>query len=329
MKNPHAIQRCLALGAVCFALPLLGMRQDTAKFELVPNYFPSQPDNQPIGPAHGGAAVDRAGNVYVSTDTKRGILVFDSKGKFVRSFGPTHIHGLALFRERGGEYLYCARPDYNECEKLKLDGTEVWKLGYPEKSGIYANASEFHPTNVVAAPDGSVFVADGYGKHWIHKYDAQLNYVKSFGGPGKVTPAEEGKFNTCHGLTVDTRGPKPMLFVCNRESNRVEHWDTDGNFVKILQRDLRMPAAVQIRGDYVAIGELQGRVTVLDKDNQIVAQLGDNPDPKKRANYGLPPSEWTDGVMDSPHGITFDRSGNIIVSEWSQFGRITKFAVKR
>jgi hypothetical protein len=309
--------------------PLLGLAQGSAKFEFVPNYFPAQPGGQPIGAAHGGVAVDHAGNVYISTDTERGILVFGSKGNFVKSIGPTQIHGLFLNRERSGEFLYCACPNFNEVEKLKLDGTVVWKLGFPEKSGIYANAGEFHPTNVVAAPDGSIFVADGYGKHWIHKYDANLNYIKSFGGPGTITPAEEGKFNTCHGLTVDTRGPKPLLFVCNRESGRVEYWDLDGNFVKVLVRDLRMPAAVQIRGDYVAIAELQGRVTVLGKNNEIVAQLGDNPNTGQRANYDLAPTAWTDGIFNSPHGISFDRSGNILVSEWSHYGRFSKFAVKR
>ncbi|HLK17089.1 MAG TPA: hypothetical protein VKT78_19950 [Fimbriimonadaceae bacterium] len=325
----HALRGFLFLGAATFSLPLLGLAPSPPQFEFVPSYFPAQPGDQPIGAAHGGVAVDRAGNVYVSTDTDRGILVFGPSGKFSRSFGPTQIHGLFLQREHGVDYLYCARPNFNEVEKLRLDGSVVWKMGYPEKSGIYANAGEFHPTNVVATPDGTIFVADGYGKKWIHKYTADLTYVKSFGGPGSVTPAEEGKFNTCHGLTVDNRGPKPLLFVCNRESGRVEHWDTDGNFLGVLVRDLRMPAAVQIRGDYVAIAELQGRVTVLDKENKIVAQLGDNPDPKQRANYGLAPSAWTDGVFNSPHGISFDRSGSIVVSEWSQYGRISKFALKR
>jgi DNA-binding beta-propeller fold protein YncE len=305
----------------------LGFTAGPPRFEVVHDFFPAQPDGQPYGPMHGGVAVDRAGNIYASTDTPRGILVFDSKGNFLRAFGPTHVHGLFLKRERGGEFLYCARPDFNEVEKLKTDGTEVWKMGYPEQSGIYKNAGEFHPTNVVSTPDGSIFVADGYGKKWIHKYDKDRNYVKSFGGPGSVTPAEDGKFNTCHGLTVDLRGKKPLLFVCNRESNRVEEWDTDGNFVKVLQRDLRMPACVQIRGDYVAIAELKGRVTVLDKNNDIVAQVGDNPKEDQRANYGLKPSEWTEGILNNPHGISFDNQGNIIVSEWSQYGRISKFAL--
>ena len=118
-------------------------------------------------------------------------------------------------------------------------------------------------------------------------------------------------------------------FAAVIESGRVEHWDTDGNFVGVLVRDLRMPACVQIRGDFAVIAELQGRVTVLGKNNEIVAQLGDNPDPKQRANYGLEPTAWTEGVFNSPHGISFDRAGNIVISEWSQFGRISKFALKR
>lgn len=319
----------VALGLVSLGVtsPVLGLQQ-VVKFANVPNYFPAQPDSQAIGPAHGGAAVDRAGNVYVSTDSPRGILVFDADGKYLRNFGPSMIHGLFLQREKDGEYLYAARPSAHEVQKIKTDGTAVWTMGFPETAGLYANAGEFNPTNVVALPDGTIFVADGYGKNYIHKYDRDRKYVKSFGGLG-ASPAEEGKFNRCHGLAVDLRGPKPMLIVCNRESGRVEQWTTDGSLVKVLQRDLRMPAAAQVTGDYVAIAELQGRVTVLGKDNSIVAQVGDNPTAGQRANFGLEPAQWTDGVCNSPHGITFDRKGNLIVSEWSKFGRIHKFTIAK
>jgi DNA-binding beta-propeller fold protein YncE len=306
----------------------MGFIPHELKVTYVPNHFPSQPDNKQLGPVHGGVAVDRAGNVYVSTDTDRGILVFASDGKYLRNFGPTQIHGLYLRREDDGEYLYAARPNFHEVQKIKTDGTVAWKMGYPVESGIYTKAEEFNPTNMVATPDGTIFVADGYGKNWIHKYDSNQKYIKSFGGPGGM-PAEDGKFNRCHGLAVDLRGPKPMLIVCNRESGRVEQWDTDGNLVKVLQRGLRMPAAVNVKGDFIAIAELQGRVTVLGKDNSIVAQVGDNPDTSQRANFGLEPSKWTEGICNSPHGIAFDRSGNIIVSEWSQFGRLHLFSVKK
>lgn len=302
-----------------------GLAQSAARFVLVPGHFPSQPGDQPLGPAHGGAAVDRAGNVYISTDTPRGILVFGPDGKFLRCFGPSMIHGLHLQSEADGEYLYAARPTAHEVTKIKTDGTVCWTMGYPEGAGIYAGAGEFNPTNVVALRDGTIFVADGYGKNFIHKFDKNRKYVKSFGGPGG-NPAEEGKFHRCHGLAVDTRGRAPMLIVCNRESGRVEQWDTDGSLVKVLHRGLRMPAAAHVRGDYVAIAELQGRVTVLGRDNSIIAQPGDNPQEKQRANFGLEPSQWTEGIVNSPHAVAFDRKGNLIVSEWSKFGRVLKFA---
>ena len=275
----------LALCTLSVLTALLGFSPRELKVSYVPNHFPTQPDNQPIGPAHGGAAVDRAGNIYVSTDTPRGILVFAPDGKYQRCFGPTQIHGLFLQRERDGEYLYAARPGNHEVLKIKTDGTTAWTMGYPEASGVYTKSDEFNPTNMVALPDGTIFVADGYGKNYIHKYDRDRKYLKSFGGPGGI-PAEDGKFNRCHGLTVDLRGPKPMLIVCNRESGRVEQWGTDGSLVKVLQRNLRMPAAVNVAGNYVAIAELQGRVTILGKDNSIVAQIGDNPNVSQRANYG-------------------------------------------
>lgn len=328
-----ARNRFLLLVGVCVSTLALGVSAATT-YTCVPGYFPSHLENQVIGPMHGGAAVDRAGNVYASTDTPRGILVFGPDGKFLRNFGPSTIHGLHLQREADGEYLYCARPSFHEVQKIKTDGTVVWTMGYPAeaKNGdtpIYSKPEEFNPTNIVALRDGTLFVADGYGKKWIHKYDKDRKYLMSFGGPGSTTPAEEGKFNTCHGLATDYRSGQPQLIVCNRESGRVEQWSTDGKLIKVLQRGLRMPAAAQVRGEYCAVAELQGRVTVLDKNGDIVAQVGDNPEATYRANYGLDPGMWKDGICNSPHGITFDRAGNLVVAEWSKFGRVQKFNLTR
>lgn len=318
----------LSLFTCLVITPLSGLPKSEMKVTPILNHFPSQIENQQIGAMHGGAAVDRAGNVYMSTDTPRGILVFGKDGKYQRCFGPTQIHGLYLQREKDGEYLYAARPNFHEVVKIKTDGTTAWTMGYPQESGIYTKAEEFNPTNMVALADGTIFVADGYGKNYIHKYDRDRKYIKSFGGQGAM-PAEEGKFNRCHGLAVDTRNRKTLLVVCNRESGRVEHWDTDGNFVKVLQSNLRMPAAANVGGDYIAIAELQGRVTVLGKDNSVVAEIGDNPNASQRANYGLDPKQWTDGICNSPHAIAIDKTGNVYVGEWTQFGRIHKFKIKK
>ena len=293
------------------------------KYSVVPNFYEEKPDGKQLGPCHGGVVIDKAGNIYVTTDTDRGIVVFSSQGKFLRAVGPTRIHGLEIREENGTEYIYGARPTDHEVLKLKLDGEKVWSLEYPKGSDIYTNADGFKPCAVTVAPDGSIFVADGYGANYVLKFDPARKFVKAFGGPGP----EEGKFNTCHGIALDTRQGKPLLLVCNRNNNRVEYWDLEGNFVKVIQKDLRMPAAVHIRGDYAVFPELQGRVTVLNKEGKIVAQIGDNPNAKQRANFNLPPAEWTEGICNSPHGASFDKEFNVIVSEWSKFGRVHKFAL--
>ncbi len=292
------------------------------KYSVVPNFFEANPGGKPIGPCHGGAVQDKAGNSYITTDTDRGILVYSPAGKFVRNFGPTRIHGLEIRQEGGTEYIYAARPTDHQVLKLKLDGTTEWTLEYPKDSGLYKDAKGFQPCAVTVGPDGSIFVADGYGSNYVLKFDKDRKFIKAFGGPGEA----EGKFKTCHGIGLDTRGSKPLLLVCNRNNNRVEHWDLDGNFVKVIQKDLRMPAAVQFRGEYAIFPELQGRVTVLNKDGSIAAQVGDNPNEKQRANFGLPVDQWKDGICNSPHGACMDKEGDLIVSEWSQFGHLHKFA---
>lgn len=296
---------------------------DTLKFENVPGFFTKDPDQKQLGPCHGGVVLDKKGDIYVTTDTPRGIVVFSSQGKYLRSLGPTRVHALEVREENGVEFIYAARPSDHEVMKLNLKGETLWVIGAPDEAGIYKDGIGFNPCAVTVAPDGSIYAADGYGSNYVLKFDKNRRFVKKFGGQG----SEEGKFMTCHGIAVDTRFSPPLLLVCNRNSDRVEHWDLDGNFIKVIQKDLRMPAAVHIRGDYAVFPELKGRVTVIDKAGNIVAQLGDNPNVSQRANFPLAPDKWTEGIFNSPHGASLDKDGNVIVSEWTQFGRVHKFVL--
>jgi DNA-binding beta-propeller fold protein YncE len=318
IKHMRRIIQTLVASAVLLSVAAFA---EEFKYTDTPNFFEQDPGGKQLGPCHGGVVIDKAGNIYVSTDTERGIVVFSPEGKFLRAFGPTHIHGMQLRVEDGEEVFYAARPDYHDVLKFKMDGTVEWTIHYPAESGIYKDENGFKPCAVTVGPDGSVYVADGYGSNYLLKFDKDRKFIKAAGGPGK----EDGKFNTCHGIGLDTRLDPPLLLVCNRNSDRVEYWDLDCNFVKVIRRDLRMPCAVSFRGDDAIFPELQGRVTVLDKAGNIVGQVGDNPDPKQRANYGLPPDQWKNGICNSPHGAAIDKDGNLIVSEWSKFGHLHKF----
>src|SRR3989442_4426205 len=182
------------------------------KYSIAPGFFEENPGGKSLGPCHGGVVLDKAGNIYVTTDTERGIVVFSPKGKFLRAVGPTRIHGLEVREENGAEYIYRARPNDHEVLKLKLDGEQVWSITYPTEAGIYKDANGFKPCAVTVGPDGAIFVADGYGANYVLKFDKERKFVKAFGGPGK----EEGKFNTCHGIALDTRQSPPLLLLCNR-----------------------------------------------------------------------------------------------------------------
>src|SRR5678815_3733050 len=99
---------------------------ETLKYSIAPDFFEKDPGGKQLGPCHGGAVIDKAGNIYITTDTERGIVIFSPQGKFLRSAGPARIHGLEIREENGTEYIYGARPNDHEVLKLRLDGERMW-----------------------------------------------------------------------------------------------------------------------------------------------------------------------------------------------------------
>jgi hypothetical protein len=63
---------------------------------------------------------------------------------------------------------------------------------------------------------------------------------------------------------------------------------------------------------------------ILDKAGKVAATLGDNPDRKQWAAFKLAPEHWRDGIFVAPHGVSFDRDGNLFVQDWNFAGRFTK-----
>ena len=298
-------------------------------YTVVPNWG-REGVELPIGNTHGGILVDPEGHVYYNTDTARSIMVHTPDGSFVRSMADRYpgIHDMLINIEDGVPYIYAAHLHGKQVLKLRMDGTLVWALGVPMESGKYdGNPGSFNPTAVAVAPDGRVYVADGYGQQWVHIFGPDLTYQSSFGGRGNGP----GQFQTCHGMIVDDRGKEPMLIICDRENRRLQRFDLAGNHVDTPVTDLRRPCALSLyegspglADDRIAIAELEGRVTLLDGDMKVLGHLGDNPDRAQWANNPVPRDQWIEGVFTAPHGVCFDADGNVYVMDWNSSGRMTR-----
>jgi len=287
-----------------------------------------------------GVTVDKAGLIYIKhragkekprspDDAQDTILVFDPDGKFVRSFGKSFHgggHGIDIREENGQEFLYlsCMFP-VNLVVKTDLKGEVVWIKEAPKEPHVYDKPNTpFSPTNVAFAPNGGFYVGDGYGSNYIHQYDKDANWIRTFGGTGD----SPGKFKTPHGLWLDNRpGREPQLVVADRANARLQYLSLEGKPIQIV-RDVSFPAHFDIRGDLLLVPDLHARVTLFDTHNNVLAHLAYDPDWTKQVLDGLKirtqPDRWPAGKFIHPHDACFDKDGNIFVVEWVQPGRVSR-----
>ena len=292
-------------------------------FDTVPGWGLRPDGNSALGPTHGGVVIDKAGNVYTSAN--KGVVVFSPDGKVIRSYEGekySNIHDLEIREEDGGEFIYGARN--NNAEGIKFNahsGEIVLKLPYPKESGL--GPIKFNPTAITVAPNGDIYLSNGYASNHVFKYDKSGKYVMHFGEKGN----ELKQFNTAHGMTLDERYDPPRLLICDRNhkpKGRLVHYSLEGEFIEEVITGLGMPTSVAIQGDYVSVPDLHGRVVILDKSNTIMAVLGHNPDPKQGGNFNVPQDKWIEGVFSGTHGSYWDADGNLYVQDWNVSGRIMK-----
>jgi len=229
---------------------------------------------------------------------------------------------MKIREEDGGEFIYGARNANAEGIKFHSENGEiVLKLGFPEESGL--KLDKFNPTAITIAPNGDIFLSDGYASNHIFKFDKTGKYLKHFGNKGNGLK----EFNTAHGMTLDTRYDPPRLLICDRNhqpKGRLLHYDLEGNFIDEVVTGLGMPTSASVQGNYVSVPDLHGRLVILDKNNTIIAVLGSNADPAKGGNYNIPQDQWVEGVFSGTHGSSWDNDGNLYVQDWNVSGRIMK-----
>ena len=328
-----------------FSLALIAaLPARAAEYKAVANWYHLAEGRPQMGNMHGDIAVASNGDVYVSTmDPKAALQVYAADGKFLRNVenAPADFHGFVIHKDADGEFIYGPRLGAGNILKLTLDGKEVlnipssaipdeFKNKVPKNTKknaageVVADPNEGKPfvrlTAMDVAPNGDLFVTDGYSSSYVHRFDKTGKYLKSFGGK-----KEPYSFSTLHKIAVDTRFSPPRIIACDRENKRVVHMSLDGEFLGVIAKDLLNPAAVAVQGDLALIGEIKGRVTLLDKAGKVVAQFGANDHADETGTNKTEPDKWRTGVVTAPHGVAFDGKGNVFVSEYNIFGRVHRF----
>lgn len=296
------------------------------------------PAGRQFGYTH-GIVEDSRGRIYIANQSPDAIMVFEPDGRFVTSWGADYeegAHGLSITEEDGREVLYLANTGLAEVVKTTPSGEVIWRAGVPPRPDIYGEDKNYSPTETAIAPDGRVFVADGYGQSWIHIYTPEGEYTGSFGGPGE----EPGNLNVPHGISIDDRGSEPVLQVADRSNVRIVNFDLDGRFMGeiIAPADLRYPCTTMHAGGALYVPDLFARLSIFDENNRKVLDLGDYVEggeltswddfgatyPELEGYPNIPHARRLAGKFSSPHDLWVDGAGNIYVVEWIEDGRVTK-----
>ena len=189
-------------------------------------------------------------------------------------------------------------------------------LPVPSWTGTVARAAGpfNHPTKAAAGPDGTVYVADGYGNARIHRFSPDGELLSSWGRPG----VGSGEFKLPHSVTVLRDG---TVIVADREADRLQLFTPEGDHLETWAA-VRRPTAVAERSDGTLVvselawraGEVShrrgtlgrgspARLTLLDRGGGVLGR------------FGNPPGEAAAGRLSAPHGLAVDSADDLYVAE--------------
>ena len=337
----------------------------------VVNGWPQLPSGTILGDVSGVALdskgdvfiVSRAENSFASGDlntvkpiSSNSVIAFDRvTGKVSSLWGAGLFkmpHGLRI---DGEDNVWVTDIILQQVFKFSRTGKLLLKVGTADILGC--DATHFNgPTDIAVLPDGSFYVADGYGSSRIAKFSADGRFEFSWGrcatapmenltvylqarsgaelGVSKPTqpvrksydgPAD---FNTPHSIIYDP--VDRLLYVADRDNARIQVFGPDGRHVRTLKsEELGRPWALAMGPDrnlYVVDG----------------GDLSDGPEGGLEKPYreaimkvslnGKVLSKWSgfgnqNGNIYWGHDIAVDRDGAVYVGDVSYGMRIQKFVL--
>lgn len=263
--------------------------------------WPHIPKYWKLGMVSDGA-VNSQNEIYLFSRGSHPITIWNTHGDFISSWGEgdfsANPHGIFISTN---DNVWLVDRDYHIATEYTPGGSLLQTLGTKLAPSPSFLGEPFNmPSGISVAPDGHIFVSDGYGGHRVHKFDSTGNLILSWGKQG----SGNGEFALLHNIWVNSLN---QVMICDRENNRVQIFDTEGQYLD-QWTDLSSPGDIWIRNDVVYIVE-QGSpcgVSIWTLGGELITRW---------RGYGI-----ADG-----HGIFIDHLDNIYVTEIGQAQRIQKY----
>jgi DNA-binding beta-propeller fold protein YncE len=340
-----------ALGMLC--PPALLGQGDAPKYEVDPYWPKPLPDRWVTGRL-GGVCVDAQDHVFV---VNRGdlqdkealvatgappVMEFDPDGNLVNSFGdwkvvPKSIHGCFVDKDNniwvaGNEDAIVQKYTHDGSKLLLQIGTKgVFDSSDGTIKGVAMNQSKTlldKPAAIAVDPgNGDVYIADGYGDHRIAVFDREGKFLRQWGRQGTKAEAEAGEGGVfmaiVHDVTMDNQG---LVYVCDRQGNRIQVFDRMGNFQKnIWVKTGKEPTPDSWGTTWWAEfsrDPAQKYLIVADGRNELVHIL-DHASGREITSFGRPGHQL--GEFTHCHTLAVDSKGNIYVAETDIGRRVQRF----
>lgn len=261
--------------------------------------------------------VDSKDNVYVFNRGNHPMIVFDSEGNLLRSWGEdglfTNPHAVTIAPD---DSVWCVDNADHSIRQFTSEGKLMMTLNERgQHSGVMSGDPFCSPTRVCIDPrNGEIVVTDGYANARVHRFTPDgKQLIRSFGSPG----TQPGAFNLVHDIDIDEDG---YIYIADRENRRIQVFSPEGE-VEACWYGFSRSAAICVSDELAYVGEyyagggesgsyrnapnLGPRVSVTDMRGTILAYLGEEP-------FGEAP-----GRFYAPHGVAVDSQGNVYVAEVS------------
>jgi len=295
-----------------------------------PKFVPVENWEQlPAGYSHrdvAGVAVDANDRVYLATRVRSCIFVYERDGSFVRTWGEgmftDRLHGITCHPDGT---IFVVDDEGQSVRHFTAEGKElapIGPVGKPSDTGydgtnvatVTRSAGPYNrPTNIAVAPNGDLYVSDGYGNARVHHFSPDGKLIRSWGEPG----TGPGQFMISHGICVL---PDGRVLVADRENDRIQIFDPKGAFLAEWT-DVQRPTQLvpgpdgllyvaelwwrkglkTPRGEEIA-SDRYGRISILESDGHVLKRFG-----------GGTPN--TPGNFTAPHGVAVDSQGGVYVAD--------------